>query len=201
MVQGHIADMALDIDAAALLVYRAAWTKDIGAPRVTREAAMAKLYATERAQAVIDKAVQIHGGDGVRRGHIVERSIAKSARCASTRAHPTCRKSSSRGRRLREHDHELRSLGRTAHIDTFARDNLPPPEQWPEFLLDGFDYPEGLNAGVELTDRMVEQRLRRPRRADRQRPPPHLQGARPTGPTASPMRWSRITASSPATAC
>jgi acyl-CoA dehydrogenase len=72
MVQGHIADMALDVDAAALLVYRAAWAKDSGAPRVTREAAMAKLYATDRAQSVIDKAVQIHGGDGVRRGHIVE---------------------------------------------------------------------------------------------------------------------------------
>ncbi|HWP25123.1 MAG TPA: acyl-CoA dehydrogenase family protein [Xanthobacteraceae bacterium] len=73
MVQAYIAEMALDVDAAALLVYRAAWTKDQGAPRVTREAAMAKLFATERAQAVIDKAVQIHGGDGVRRGHIVER--------------------------------------------------------------------------------------------------------------------------------
>jgi acyl-CoA dehydrogenase len=73
MVQGYIADMALDIDAAALLVYRAAWTKDNGAARVTREAAMAKLHATERAQNVIDKAVQLHGGDGVRRGHIVER--------------------------------------------------------------------------------------------------------------------------------
>ncbi|TWG92489.1 acyl-CoA dehydrogenase [Mesorhizobium sp. J18] len=72
MVQGHIAEMALDVDAAALLVYRAAWTKDSGAQRVTREAAMAKLYATDQAQAVIDKAVQLHGGDGVRRGHIVE---------------------------------------------------------------------------------------------------------------------------------
>ena len=72
MVQGHLAEMALDIDAAALLVYRAAWTKDMGAARVTREAAMAKLFATDRAQAVIDKAVQLHGGDGVRRGHIVE---------------------------------------------------------------------------------------------------------------------------------
>jgi acyl-CoA dehydrogenase len=72
MVQASIAEMALDIDAAALLVYRAAWTKDMGAERVTREAAMAKLFATERAQDVIDKAVQIHGGDGVRRGHVVE---------------------------------------------------------------------------------------------------------------------------------
>jgi acyl-CoA dehydrogenase len=73
MVQGHIADMALDIDAAALLVYRAAWLKDTGAPRISREAAMAKLFATDQAQSVIDKAVQIHGGDGVRSGHIVER--------------------------------------------------------------------------------------------------------------------------------
>jgi acyl-CoA dehydrogenase len=60
--------MALDVDAAALLVYRAAWAKDSGAPRVTREAAMAKLFATDQAQQVIDKAVQLHGGDGVRSG-------------------------------------------------------------------------------------------------------------------------------------
>jgi len=73
LVQASIAEMALDVDAAALLVYRAAWAKDNGAARVTREAAMAKLYATERAQSVIDKAVQLHGGDGVRHGHIVER--------------------------------------------------------------------------------------------------------------------------------
>jgi acyl-CoA dehydrogenase len=73
MVQGHIADMALDVDAAALLVYRAAWAKDSGAARVTREASMAKLFATDRAQQVIDRAVQLHGGDGVRSGHVVER--------------------------------------------------------------------------------------------------------------------------------
>jgi acyl-CoA dehydrogenase len=72
MVQGHLADMAVKIDAAALLVYRAAWTKDNGAARVTREAAMAKLYATEAAQEVIDMAVQLHGGDGVRHGSVVE---------------------------------------------------------------------------------------------------------------------------------
>ena len=72
MVQGHIADMALEIDAAALLVYRAAWVKDMGAPRITREASMAKLYATEAAQRVIDMAVQLHGGDGVRHGFAVE---------------------------------------------------------------------------------------------------------------------------------
>ena len=72
MVQGHLADMAVKIDAAALLIYRAAWAKDQGAPRITREAAMAKLYATEAAQEVIDMAVQLHGGDGVRRGMVVE---------------------------------------------------------------------------------------------------------------------------------
>jgi acyl-CoA dehydrogenase len=72
LVQGHLADMALEIDAAALLVYRAAWVKDQGAARVSREAAMAKLYATEAAQRVIDMAVQLHGGDGVRAGFAVE---------------------------------------------------------------------------------------------------------------------------------
>ncbi|MCT8328329.1 acyl-CoA dehydrogenase family protein [Albidovulum sediminis] len=72
IVQGHLADMALKIDAAALLVYRAAWAKDGGAARISREAAMAKLYATEAAQEVIDMAVQLHGGDGVRTGVAVE---------------------------------------------------------------------------------------------------------------------------------
>jgi acyl-CoA dehydrogenase len=72
MVQGHLADMALRIDAAALLVYRAAWAKDRGAARISREAAMAKLYATEAAQEVIDMAVQLHGGEGVRAGSVVE---------------------------------------------------------------------------------------------------------------------------------
>jgi acyl-CoA dehydrogenase len=72
MVQGHLADMALKIDAAALLIYRAAWTKDQGAARISREAAMAKLYATEAAQEVIDMALQLHGGDGVRHGSVVE---------------------------------------------------------------------------------------------------------------------------------
>ena len=73
LVQGHIADMALDVDAAALLIYRAAWTKDSGAPRITREAAMAKLFATDQAQKVIDTAVQLFGGEGVRSGETVEK--------------------------------------------------------------------------------------------------------------------------------
>ena len=72
LVQGHLADMAVQIDASALLIYRAAWTKDQGTPRISREAAMAKLYATEAAQKVIDMALQLHGGDGVRTGMVVE---------------------------------------------------------------------------------------------------------------------------------
>ena len=72
LVQGKLSDMALAIDSSALLVYRSAWTKDCVAERVTREAAMAKLHATESAQQVIDAAVQLHGGKGVTRGNIVE---------------------------------------------------------------------------------------------------------------------------------
>ncbi len=68
----------------------------------------------------------------------------------------------------------LQALGRSAHTDTFTRDNLPPSQQWPMIPLDGFNYPEELNAGVELTDTMVKQRLRRSRGADRQRAPAHL---------------------------
>jgi 2-aminobenzoate-CoA ligase len=49
------------------------------------------------------------------------------------------------------------ALGRSAHVDTFTRDNLPPADKWPDILLAGFEYPEELNAGVELTDRMVAQ--------------------------------------------
>ena len=73
MIQGHIADMATSIDSSALLVYRAAWAKDQGQERITREAAMAKFYATEEAQKVIDQALQIHGGDGVKSGVLVEK--------------------------------------------------------------------------------------------------------------------------------
>ncbi len=72
MTQAAIADSASEVDASALLVYRAAWSKDQGAARVTREAAMAKMYATEAAQRVIDRAVQLHGGAGVTKGVKVE---------------------------------------------------------------------------------------------------------------------------------
>jgi alkylation response protein AidB-like acyl-CoA dehydrogenase len=72
LTQARLADMAVEIDASALLVYRAAWTRDAGAERVTREAAMAKLYATEAAQRVVDSAVQLFGGRGVVAGAPVE---------------------------------------------------------------------------------------------------------------------------------
>ena len=73
LTQAKIADMATAIDGAALLVYRAAWLRDRGVDRITREAAMAKLVATESAQRVIDDALQLLGGRGVVRGEAVER--------------------------------------------------------------------------------------------------------------------------------
>jgi len=73
LTQAALADMALTIDSSALLAYRAAWLRDVKGVRTTREAAMAKLAATEGAQQVIDRAVQIFGGLGVRSGETVER--------------------------------------------------------------------------------------------------------------------------------
>ena len=73
LTQTRIAEMALAVDASALLVYRAAWTRDQGAERVTREAAMAKLFATESAQRVVDDAVQLFGARGVVAEQTVER--------------------------------------------------------------------------------------------------------------------------------
>jgi len=72
LTQASLADMATEIDAAALLTYRAAWLRDVKRTRATREAAMAKLTATENAQRVIDRAVQMFGGAGVAKGNIVE---------------------------------------------------------------------------------------------------------------------------------
>ena len=72
VTQSKLGDMATEIDAAALLVYRAAWARDVSGKRITKEAAMAKMFATEAAQRVIDAAVQIFGGLGVKRGSIVE---------------------------------------------------------------------------------------------------------------------------------
>src|SRR6185295_20200888 len=73
LTQGRLGEMATAIDAAALLTYRAAWQRDVQGARTTAEAAMAKLTATESAQQVIDAAVQMFGGRGVKSGEIVER--------------------------------------------------------------------------------------------------------------------------------
>jgi acyl-CoA dehydrogenase len=73
LIQDKLADMVTELDAARLLVYRAAYVKDAGAARVTREASEAKLFATEAASRIIDSAVQIHGGAGLVRGSVVER--------------------------------------------------------------------------------------------------------------------------------
>lgn len=73
LIQEKLADMVTQLDAARLLVYRAAYTKDTTSARVTREASEAKLFATEAAGKIIDSAVQIHGGSGLVRGSVVER--------------------------------------------------------------------------------------------------------------------------------
>jgi acyl-CoA dehydrogenase len=73
LIQEKLADMVTELDAARLLVYRAAHLKDTGGARVTREASEAKLYATEAACRIVDQAVQIHGGSGLVRGSVVER--------------------------------------------------------------------------------------------------------------------------------
>jgi acyl-CoA dehydrogenase len=95
LTQAKLAQMATTIDSAALLVYRAAWQRDLGR-NVTREAAMAKLAATEGAQQVIDAALQMWGGLGVVTGQPVERLYREIRACASTKAPPRCSSSSSR---------------------------------------------------------------------------------------------------------
>jgi acyl-CoA dehydrogenase len=73
LTQAALGEMAAAVDAAALLAARAAWRRDVVGARTTREAAMAKMTATEHAQRVIDHALQLHGGQGVASGAIVER--------------------------------------------------------------------------------------------------------------------------------
>ena len=73
ITQARLADMATSLDAAALLVYRAAWARDVARENITLHAAMAKMYATEAAQRIVDACVQMHGGLGVTQGHPAER--------------------------------------------------------------------------------------------------------------------------------
>jgi hypothetical protein len=86
LVKEKLARMATELAAARLLTYRAAWEKDRGAERITLEAAMAKAYATEAAQRIIDDAVQVLGGRGVLADHPVDRLYRRCARSGSTRA-------------------------------------------------------------------------------------------------------------------
>jgi acyl-CoA dehydrogenase len=73
ITQSKLAEMVLDVETSALLIYRAAWLRDVQGQRNSKEAALAKLHATDSAQSVIDKAVQMFGGLGVTRGVVVER--------------------------------------------------------------------------------------------------------------------------------
>jgi acyl-CoA dehydrogenase len=106
-VRFFLADMAAELDASRLLVYRSAWRKDHGAERVSRDAAIAKLFATEAAQRIVDRAVQIHGGDGVRRGTVVER-LYREVRALRIY------EGTSEIQHLVIADHVLRAAGRTA---------------------------------------------------------------------------------------
>jgi hypothetical protein len=132
MVQGHIADMALDVDAAALLVYRAAWTKDVGAARVTREAAMAKLYATDRAQRSSTRPCA-SGGDGVRKGHI-GKPYRETARAHHEGARRRRDRAASEGRSRRMARPDIASRSLTAHCGRVLRiwftALIPQPEGW-----------------------------------------------------------------------
>jgi acyl-CoA dehydrogenase len=72
LTQASLADSVAELEASALLIFRAAYEKDRGKPRITKEAAIAKMVATENAQKVIDRAIQIFGGLGVKKGEKVE---------------------------------------------------------------------------------------------------------------------------------
>ncbi len=188
--------MALDIDAAALLVYRAAWTKDKGAARVSREAAMAKLHC-HRGGA---------GASSTRRCKFTAATasvpIIRSRRCTAKSA-----------LRIYEGASDVQKIIIARAVSSMteryawqtsalgpARMSVPsratifrPADQWPDLLLDRpeFQYPEYLNAAVETDRSQCRARLRRPRHcADRQWPPPHYKGW-PTGRTGWRMRWLR----------
>ena len=87
LIQEKLADMATELDAARLLVYRAAYLKDAGDERSTREASEAKLFATEAAGRIIDQAVQIHGGSGLGARISRRTPVSRRARAANLRRH------------------------------------------------------------------------------------------------------------------
>jgi hypothetical protein len=157
VARSMLGQMAADIDAAALLVYRAAWTRDVKHRRTTKEAAMAKLVATELAQRVIDDAVQLHGARGVARGECVER-LYREIRALRIYEGATEVQRLVIGRELlRPPPAGDGTMNASGHVDTFARDNLPPRDAWPEFLFDlpELQYPARVNCGAALLDGAV----------------------------------------------
>ncbi len=155
LTQARLADMATAIDAAALLVYRAAWTRDQGAERITREAAMAKLVATESAQRVIDDA-RAAAGSPRRRARRSRRAAlsAKSAPCASTKARARFKNSSSPA------SSSVTDGMRSAHVDRFVLDRLPAPGLRPHVEWHGLaepPYPAQLNCASDLLDRWARE--------------------------------------------
>ena len=156
MTQAQLADMATAIDGAALLVYRAAWTRDQGAERVTREAAMAKLVATESAQQVIDGRCSCSAPAASSPARRSSGSIARSAPCASTRAPARSRSWSSPGRCCSD----VNSLSApSAFVDRFVLDRLPARDLWPRMdwsAVPELAYPDRLNAAAALLDHWID---------------------------------------------
>ncbi len=199
LAQATLGDMATDVDAAALLTYRAAWLRDVRNARTTKEAAMAKLAATESAQRVIDAAVQMHGALGVAHGQVVERLYRDI-----------------RALRIYEGATDVQRLivGRAslAEAKEAAHDDIPPTStRLPattcrraangpisSSTLPELRYPDALNCATELLDGALlrgwgdahgDPRARR-HRAGRTRTSPRT-------PTASRTCWSRTWDSCP----
>ena len=168
LTQAKIADMATSIDASALLVYRAAWTRDQGAERITREAAMAKLFATEAAQRVIDDAVQLLGGRGVVADHPVERLYREIRALRIYEGTSEVQQLVIAGQVLRlsrvrarqENDAMAEHAEPSGHVDTFcARPSAAARAVAGDALWDAIPelaYPARLNCSVELLDTMIE---------------------------------------------
>jgi 2-aminobenzoate-CoA ligase len=160
LTHAALADMATAVDTSALLTYRAAWTRDVAGGRATREAAMAKLVATESAQATIDRAVQLFGALGVTRGNVAERLYREVRALRIYEGASEVQRMVIARETIAGHGRAVAGgerMAGTTLVDTFVRDHLPPPDQWPElrFDLPELQYPRRLNCVVELLDRHV----------------------------------------------
>ena len=151
MTQAKLADMATAIDAGgAAHLPRRPGRRTCKGERVTREAAMAKMFATEAAQQVIDDAVQMLRRPGREARPPGRAALPRGARAAHLRGRD-------RGAEADHRQGPAERMSYTAHLDTFARDNLPPRAQWPElrFDLPELQYPARLNCAAELLDKPV----------------------------------------------